>query len=159
MLAKLLKLMILTPSSESDEDDLAAFRIPENEALLRPRFPIAATYSYSDVASKNRPVGGHPDMNQYFWFEAGQTIPSACRWIFRGNAAFVHVASKIVFAFPSGTHTISIRLPLSAMSDDMSPIRELNAERSSVIWIDKGISLEDDKRLFQLAFECAERKT
>ena len=147
------------PSNESDEDDLLAFRIRENEALLRPRFPIAATYSYSDTASRHRPVGGRPDMNQYFWFEAGLTIPSACRWVFRGNAAFVHVATKIVFAFPSGTHTISIRLPLFAVSDGMSPICELNADGNSVIWIDKTISLEEDKRLLHLAFECAERKT
>ncbi len=159
VLAKFLKSMILTPSNETVEDDLAAFRIPENEALLRPRFPIAATYSYSATAARHRPVDGHPDMNQYFWFEAGLTIPSECRWIFRGNASFIHVSSKIVFAFPSGTHTISIRLPLTAVSDDMSHICELNADGNSVIWIDKTISLEDDKRLLHLAFECAERKT
>lgn len=154
MLRRLLQSFVLSPKPDCIIDDLAVFRIPENERLLHPSLPYFPTYPYRESVERiegkravMRPINGHPDLHQYFWFEAGDVIPKECRWVFRGNAALIHPTTMIVFALASGTHDITVRAPVSSMVDGLVVNANWTDPASSVRWVQSPLNLDECRPL------------
>lgn len=162
MLRKLLQSLVLSPNPGCDVDDLAMFRIAENEWLLHPSIPYFPTYHYQEIVQRvegkraiERPITGHPDLHHFFWFEAGNAIPDECRWVFRGNASFIHPETKIVFAIATGTHDISIRVPTGSSVLGLPICSNWTAPNSKIRWVQPPLQLDVCQQLLAEALLSA----
>lgn len=166
MFSKLFKSLILTPPADAAIDELDRFRIPANARFLRSTAPMRPTYPYSRIIKRiegrnavMREIDGHPDLHQYLWFDAGSELPKECLWVIRGTAVFAHPETCIIFATASGTHDVSIRIPISSLSEysDLTPETDIGSDTH--VWVTSRLNVEQDRRLLAVAYAAAENAT
>jgi hypothetical protein len=161
-LRQLLHSFMISPPQDRSSDDLAMFRIAENELLLRPSLPHLPTYPCSDSVERiegkravMRQIEGHPDLHQFLWFQAGSTLPPECRWVFRGNAALIYPKTMIVFAVANGTHRITVRVPTTSNTGGLPVNLDWTDRDSSSIWVESPLELDVCRSLLADAMRSA----